>query len=317
MDNEKTFTLEFDINALEDGHPAQILHLENVALEKFLDELDAAIESNDVDNFIKKFPRLNSIYGHYGKKEMLFMPTLSRYGVTGPSKVMWGVDDEIKKNLHGLQKKISPDNFYSLKEKIIELIKNLREMIFKEENIFIPLSMKVFTQADWLSIYRDAAEFGYAFIDDAPKWASGENFIIQNLNDTEGKVEGGQIKFDTGELNFAQLKGILKLLPVDITFIDKDDNVKFFVNEGGVFNRPKLTLGNPIFDCHPPQVLPVIHKMLDDFKAKKRNSMEVFRPIKGKPVGVTYHAVYDDAGEYIGAVEFVQDFSKAVDKFKD
>lgn len=313
---EKAFTLEVDINALEDGHPAQILHLENVALEKFLDELDAAVSDNNVDEFIKKFPRLNALFIHYDKKEMLFMPTLSRYGVTGPSKVMWGIDDEIKRNLHGLLKKISLETFDTFKEKITALLKSIREMIFKEENIFIPLSMKVFTREDWLLVYRDAAQFGYAFIDDAPKWASGEVFVNHNKNDAEGTVDGGAVNFDTGELNFAQMKGILKLLPVDITFIDKDDNVKFFVNEGGVFNRPKLSLGNPIYDCHPPQVLPVIHKMLDDFKAKKRDCMEVFKQIQGKPVGVTYRAVYDDAGEYIGAVEFVQDFSNALNKFK-
>ena len=143
-------------------------------------------------------------------------------------------------------KKLSAENFDTLKEKIVALLKSIREMIFKEESIFIPLSMRVFTNEDWRLIYRDAAEFDCAFIDEAPKWASGEIFLNQNKNDAEGTVYCGAVNFETGELNFAQLKGILKLLPV----------------------------------------------------------------------GVTYHAVYDDTGEYIGAVEFVQDFSKAVDKFE-
>ena len=104
---EKAFTLEVDINALEYGHPAQSLHLENVALEKFLDELNSAVSDNNVDVFIKNFPRLNALYSHYDKKEMLFMPTLSRYGVTGRSKVMWSVDDDIKKSARFDEKIVS------------------------------------------------------------------------------------------------------------------------------------------------------------------------------------------------------------------
>ena len=312
-DKDKKFTADFDF--LDAGHPAQILHSENVALGNFLDELTESVTQNDAETFTKKFPRLNAIYSHYGKKEMLFMPTLYNHGVTGPSQVMWAVDDDIKRAMRGLMKSVTIENFDSLKEKITALIQNIREMIFKEENIFIPLSLKFFTQDDWTAIYRDSAEIGYAFINDAPKWEIGEKFINESAREIKNS-EDGKINFDTGELTFAQLKGILKLLPVDITFIDADDNVKFFVNEGGIFARPKLAIGNKIFNCHPPEVLPMIHKLLADFKAKKRDCMEIFRPIKGKPVGVTYRAVYDENGEYIGAVEFVQDFSAALKKFK-
>lgn len=91
--------------------------------------------------------------------------------------------------------------------------------------------------------------------------------------------------------------------------------IRFFVNEGKIFDRTLIALGNEIFACHPPQVQPVIKKRLKDFKAKKRDRMEVWRPIKGKPVSVKYFAVYDAAGEYIGALEIVQEHSAALQKF--
>ena len=100
-----------------------------------------------------------------------------------------------------------------------------------------------------------------------------------------------------------------------MTFIDADDTIKFFVNNGGVFARPKSALGQKVFEYHPPEILPMVRAMLADFKAKKRDRVEIFRRIKGKPTSVVYLAVYGDGGEYLGAVEFVQDFSDTLKKF--
>lgn len=125
----------------------------------------------------------------------------------------------------------------------------------------------------------------------------------------------GRVKLPTGELTVRQLQGILKLLDVDITFIDKDDILRYFLNEGRIFSRPLTALGREVYSCHPPEVIPVVRQMLLDFKAKKRDHMEVWRRIMGRPVGVRYLAVYDEAGEYMGTVEFVQDYQKALDHF--
>ena len=185
-------------------------------------------------------------------------------------------------------------------------------MIFKEERIFLPLSLKFFSQDDWLAVYRDSPEFGFAFISDDPKWTCGEEFLQSCA--TDETISAGTIKFSTGELSFAELKGILSLLPIDITFIDADDTIKFFVNNDGIFARPKSALSQKVFDYHPPEILPMVRAMLADFKAKKRNRVEVFRNIKGKPCGVVYQAVYN-GDEYIGTVEFVREFADVLKKF--
>ena len=127
-------------------------------------------------------------------------------------------------------------------------------------------------------------------------------------------ISDEKISFDTGALTFAQLKGIFKLLPIDITFIDADDTITFFVNNGGIFARPKSALGQKVFEYHPLEILPMVREMLSDFKTKKRDRAEFFRNIKGKPTSVVYQAVYDGE-DYLGAVEFVQDFSDALKKF--
>ena len=314
--------IDEEVIEVADGHPVQILQLENEAFNKLIDELNNKIAADDVEFVVNEFKKLNAIHSHYGKKEGLFMPILYEHGVTGPSQVMWAVDDEIKAEIRGITKQLSVDNYNSLKYRITAILTRVREMIFKEEKIFIPLTMRFFTQDEWFALYRDMPEYGYALIGNVPKWSESEQWIASEKSNADLKfdeqtVSDGVIHFPTGDITLTQLQSLLKLLPMDITFIDKDDIVRFFINEGKIFARPKSSLGLSVFTCHPPQLLPMIKQMLTDFKSKKRSRMEVWRQIKGKPVGVKYLAVYDSTGEYIGTVELVQDFSEALIHFAD
>lgn len=302
-----------NIEDVDEGHPAKTLHAENIALEKFLDELEEKLSAGKIEEFCANFPKLNAIHSHYGKKEFLFMPILAKRGFPHPSQFMWQFDDEIKKAVRTISKNLSPATYEKFQDKISETLDNLRGMAEREENIFIPMAFQLFTAQDWLDVYRDSLEMQPAFIEKIPRWQFGDSKLsaVQKTFTLDGKI-----KFPTGELDLNQLWGILKLLPVDITFIDENDIVRFFVNEGKIFDRPLLAIGNDIYACHPPQIIPVVQKMLEDFKSKKRASMEIWRPIKGKPVSVKYFAVYDADENYIGAVEFVQEHSTALQKFK-
>ena len=113
-----------------------------------------------------------------------------------------------------------------------------------------------------------------------------------------------------------QLVAIFKMLPVDITFIDKDDTVRFFTNEGQVFTRPMSALGRDVMNCHPPEIIPVVRNLLADFKAKKRSQMIVHRYIRERPIRVHYQGLYDAAGDYMGTVEFVTDHAEPLEKFR-
>ncbi len=304
-----------DWSALAEGHPAKSYHLENKALTKLLDELEGKISDGASGGLCDAFPRLNAIHGHYGKKEMLFMPLLYRHGVTGPSKALWDADDEIKKEVRTFGKSLSPDSYGELKERVIALLKNIREMIGKDEAILLPLSLRFFTEEEWYMVYRDSLAMGASFLPELPRWSKGDAWAERKGAEENMRYADGKVHFPTGELSLCQLKATLALLPLDITFIDKDDVLRFFVNEGKIFDRPLLALGNDVRDCHPSQILPVVNQLLEDFKTKKRSKMEVWSTIKGKPVGVKYLAVYDDAGEYIGTVEIVQDFTDAIEHF--
>lgn len=303
-----------EITELPAGHPLLVLHAENEALERLLDRMDRAFEHRDAAELGAGLRSLVGLYPHYGKKETLLMTVLYRYEVTGPSGVMWGVDDEIKAEIHALGRELAGGTA-GLEERLGSFLQRVRDMIYKEEKILFPLTLRFFSEQDWFMVYRDMLDMGEAFGVKAPAWAAGEAWITETKAREEKIMAEGKVRLSTGEISFKTLEAILNLLPVDITFIDKDDIQRFFSNPGRVFARPRLALGSNVRNCHPANVLPVVEQLIADFKAKRRDHMDVYRYIKGKPVGVRYLAIYDEKGEYQGIVELVQEFTAALAAF--
>lgn len=315
-------TGHFDMSMeLPAGHPISLLRLENAGLEKVLDILQGECGGDkepDAPRVIKAMQEVNALRSHYAKKEELLMAQLYKYGVTGPSQVMWNEDDEIKKELGVLTRAVmeDADNVLLYRGRIAAVASRAQGMIAKEEKILFPLCLRFYTAEEWLLIYRDFGEMGMAFVENPPKWQEGEDWAAKELAKVrEQDILAGRIQLPTGELTVKQLSAIFSLLPLDLTFIDAEEKLRFFINEGRVFPRPLAALGRDVAECHPPHIVPVVRNLVADFKAKKRTSLEVARYIIGKPILVKYMAVYDEAGEYMGTLEAVQDCSHILEKF--
>ena len=308
-------------SSLPEGHPIELMRAENAGMEEVLDILQAECAGSGAPNsyvVIQALQVLNGVRAHYAKKEELLMAQLYKYGVTGPSQVMWNEDDEIKKEIGTLTQAVTEDadNVLIYKGRIAAVTKKAREMVYKEEQILFPLCLRFFTDEEWLRIYRDFPEMGMAFVEKPAKWEDGERWTAAELAKvTEQEILAGKIQLPTGELTVKQLSAILALLPLDLTFIDAEEKLRFFINEGRVFPRPLAALGRDVAECHPPHIVPVVKNLVADFKAKKRSSLEVARYIMGKPILVKYMAVYDETGAYMGTLEAVQDCSRILEKF--
>ena len=302
--------------ALAPGHPLRVLLAENEGLLRILTEAETALQKHDAPALLAALRALNGLYPHYGKKETLLMTVLYRYEVTGPSGVMWGVDDEIKGELRALEQEL-PRGLAGQEERIAAFLQRIQDMIYKEEKILFPLTLRFFNETDWYMVYRDMPDMGLAFGAEAPAWPEGDAWIAAEEAKDRAVIAEGKVHLPTGTMSFAELAAILALLPIDITFIDKDDKQRFFSNPGQVFARPRLALNSDVRNCHPANVLPVVEQLIADFKAGQRDHMDVYRYIKGKPVGVRYLALRDEAGAYLGTVELVQDFTDALQAFEE
>ena len=116
-------------------------------------------------------------------------------------------------------------------------------------------------------------------------------------------------------MNLEQLTALLNTIPMEITFVDANDINRFF-NEGPkAFKRPGMAIDREVFSCHPPKVEPMVRAIIDDFRNNRRDIVPVWMEKGGKTMRVTYMAVRNKNGEYLGTAEFVQDMDFAKEYF--
>ena len=190
------------------------------------------------------------------------------------------------------------------------LLEEVDGMIFKEENILFPTSKEKLHTDDWVEILKESDEVGYVFIE-KPKETEA---LMKELKDAlieEPVFQDNQVYFPTGSLQLKELMSLLNTMPVDFTFVDKEDRFRYFSdNKDRIFIRTKSVIGRKVQNCHPPQSLDVVEKILKDFKEGKKNSVEFWINFKGKFVYIRYFAVRDKDGNYLGTLEVTQDITE-------
>lgn len=295
------------------GHPANTLIRENRAIERILEKqikpfLEGKNETQDLLALKEGLDNLSRIDLHYSKKENLFFPYMEQYGITAPPKVMWGVDDEIRDMLKVAQRviieKTEDVSREEAKDKINALVEKIQEMIFKEENILLPMLLETLTQDEWKKIAEESGEIGF-LVEKVPVWNPVAEYQAEIK---EEKKEAGVITLPTGVLRPEELIQLLNTLPFDITFVDKDDVVKYFSQSSErVFPRTKAVIGRNVSNCHPPASVHIVEQIVADFKSGKKDHEDFWIKMGDKYILIRYYAVRSEAGEYLGVLEVTQD----------
>lgn len=291
------------------GHPANVLILENRELEKIIgNQIKPYLEKNSdesLESILKGLDELSVIDIHYSKKENLLFPYMEKYGITAPPKVMWGVDDEIRDDLKMLKSDLSYGVFNEEHKKSLEdLINRINEMIFKEESIMIPMLLDTLTQDEWKTVANDSKEIGN-IIDYVPVWKPDKEAKDEYKEDVK---EPGAIILPTGVFNKEELTYMLNTLPIDITFVGSDDNVRYFSQSSErVFPRTKSIIGRNVSNCHPPASVHIVEGIVEDFKAGKKEHEDFWIKMGDKYVYIRYFAVRNQEGKFLGVVEVTQD----------
>jgi uncharacterized protein len=306
------------------GHPVDTFKKENRELEKVvagledlfsrIDELYASIGDIAYLNRVRGlFNSLMDVDKHYRRKENLLFPFLERYEITGPPKVMWGKHDEtrgfLRNALNALDMPGEPD--VSLMKSKIEIhlqpaAKAITDMIMKEEEILLPMTLDKLTDADWYEIYRQTGEIGYCLYDPKSEWKPEGIALADNH-----AAESGRITLPSGNIRVEELLAILNTLPVDLTFVDREDKVKYFTQgKERIFDRNRAILGRDVRLCHPPSSVHVVEQILSDFKSGKADSAPFWINMQGRFIHIDYFALRDENGDYLGTLEVSQDLTE-------
>ena len=300
------------------GHPLHTLTEENRALERILMELKGFLQRLSSENSAagreglraeirSTAERLSAVDKHYLRKENQLFPLLESRGVSGPSKVMWAIHDDIRAMLGEFRTLLSSGEDKELASLGARLAEIMSDMIYKEEKILLPMSLETLTEEDWIRVRKGEEEIGYAWVIPGTEWKPG--FPGPNVSPpTEERVQFGGIPLDTGELAADQINLLLKNLPVDVTFVDETDTVRYYsAGAERIFPRSAAVIGRKVQNCHPPDSVHVVNRILDAFRTGDRHVAEFWIELRGRFIHIRYFALRDGKGEYRGCLEVSQD----------
>ncbi len=292
------------------GHPICTFVLENKELEKVIAQCRAAIGTGKIEDEL--FERLRQVSVHYAKKGDLLYPHLNvKYKISGPSAVMWTVDDEIRDELASLAKQRTNDSVWA--ERLQAVLVRMEEMIYKEQNILFPNCALNFTEEEWMQIYRDSKDYVECLGVENEVWDQAEAYLKEGQQTAASKDE---IVMAGGHMTIEQFEAMLNTIPLELTFVDAD-NINRYFNEGPkVFKRPGMAIDREVFSCHPPKIEQMVRKIIEDFRNGTRDQVPVWMNKNGRAMLVTYMAVRDRNQQYIGTVEVVQDMEFAREHFE-
>ncbi|MEW6180305.1 MAG: DUF438 domain-containing protein [Chloroflexota bacterium] len=258
---------------------------------------------------------LMDVEKHYRRKENLLFPYFEKNNLHGPPTVMWGKHDEARRLLKGALEGLQQVSTFTAAEAqaynlfaVAPAVEAIDEMIYKEEKILFPTALDLLTEQDWYEIYLQSDEYGYCLYAPQFEWTP-EGGIHKEIR--KPLAQDGRIQMPTGSFRLEELIQVFKTLPFDITFVDKDDTVRYFSpGKARIFSRSRAILGRKVQYCHPPKSVHIVNRIVRDFKEGKHDRARFWINLHGRLVYIVYYAVRSDEGEYLGTLEVTQDLSE-------
>jgi len=336
LDQEKT--------AAPRGHPIHILMEEHKIMLRFGEELkctaDVLVDARDLTPNGQKMKDLQNAAGrfketnsHYVREENVLFPYLEKHGVTEPPAVMWMDHNKIREMERHLYDLVDPqktaftdDSVRQIREACAALAEMLSKHFYKENNILFKMALKVIPQDEWPEVKRQFDELGYCPFTPAEALTPaagvpgpgrpGSVFEAQKETVRTGRASAGieaetALQFDTGSLPAEAIQPLLNTLPIDVTFVDAEDAVRYFNEpEHRIFPRTKAVIGRKVQQCHPQSSVHVVNKLVEEFKAGRRDVAEFWINQGGRVIYIRYFAVRNEKKQYLGCLEVAQDVTE-------
>ncbi len=302
---------------IPEGHPVDVLINENRELRKVVSEIEnlvsaisygsGSVKDTEIYRLIGLFNSLWDVDKHYQRKEYLIFPYLEKQGITGPPKVMWGKHDEIRELIKGgiellRSGEITREEMVAAAEIVLlPAARGVKDMTTKEEEILLPMALDTLTEADWYAVQKQSLEIGYCLYDPKETWKPG---WVQEDTLHEMNKNADSVQLPSGGFTVEELLAVLNRLPIDMTFVDRNDKVKYFSQgEERIFQRNRAILNRDVRHCHPPASAHIVDKIIEDFKSGKATRAPFWINMGGKMIHIEYFALRNEKGEYLGTLE--------------
>lgn len=297
-----------------EGHFLHYLMLENREAEKILTEiksLNKQIFKGENDDRPALTSRLKDLMTrlwdyelHYIKKENILFPHIEKaFPKYRCLQIMWSFHDDYRRALKIISLNLNdkyPD-YDLLNREIGKLFFVILPLIFREEQVVFPVALEKIPESSWEEMMQQGYDQGWCYIE--PPQRSSKKSDLQ--------VEG-RINLGSGLLSAEQAQLIFNTLPVDLTFIDENDEVKYFSeSKERIFPRSRAIIGRKVQNCHPPQSVDIVNEIIAAFRNGEKDHADFWIKMKGRFIYIRYFAMRNERGEYCGTLEVSQDITEA------
>ncbi|MCF8365519.1 MAG: PAS domain-containing protein [Bacteroidales bacterium] len=298
---------------------------ENREMEKRMEEIKSYVKSINHKNIREdqlgelkhdmatRIQQLMEFDKHYIRKENILFPFLEKHWTDYRClQVMWSLHDDARKSIRELIKILQmqemPLNRFN--RLMGELFFSVYPVIYREEKILFPIAAIEVPAYSWDEMHRQSAEIGYAFVDSPLVEPAGKVIAWNFRNEEIHSSAPGMVDLETGKLEAQQIIRLFNHLPVDITFVDENDEVRYFSNsKNRHFPRSKAIIGRKVQNCHPPESIHIVNRIIAAFRAGEKVEASFWIQMKSKFILIQYFAVRDKENNYKGTVEVSQDIT--------
>ncbi len=327
-------------NEYPENHPLWAYLEEINAVEKVALEADELLKQ---DKFIKNpwlgvFDSLAEWRIHLSRKQNQLYPMLENHGFDRPTRIMWTFDDGVRDAISASYALLREDKYEEFLASVPETLAKLRDLNSKELEVLLPTSFKLLSDEEFVRMSKNDHEIGYAIInapglyvvpginDSAASLngnAASQNSAVSNefLNDLAGllskyvgPVGGAAVSKDavldvaTGKLTLEQINLLFRHLPVDLSYVDENELVKFYSDTPHrIFPRSANVIGREVKNCHPAKSVHVVEEIVEKFRSGEQSQAEFWINKPGLFIYVIYTAVRDENGKFRGVLEMMQD----------
>jgi len=302
------------------GHPVHTFMEENEVFTNVVGDLYLLLQQLQIDGTLEKLSqlkqplqealdKLSRVEIHYQRKENQLFPYLEKHGITGPTQVMWGIHDDIRAQLKQTREAFGSQDLVAFLEKGKVCTQAIVDMVYKENRILFPLSLESLDESEWIDIRKGESDIGYAFAEPVVDWPKATT-DLEAIDADKTEKDADQLDLDTGRMTADQVNLMLKHLPVDVTFVDENDQVRYFsAGKERIFPRSPGIIGRNVQNCHPPRSLHVVNQIVGEFKAGTKDEAAFWIQVQGRLIYIRYFAVRDDEGTFRGTLEVSQDIT--------
>lgn len=326
-------------NEYPENHPLWVYLEEINAVEKVALEADELLKQ---EKFIKNpwlgiFDSLAQWRTHLSRKQNQLYPMLEDHGFDRPTRIMWTFDDGVRDAISASYALLREDKFEEFLASVPETLEKLRDLNSKELEVLLPTSYKLLSDEEFVRMSKNDHEIGYAIIDPPGLYVvpgindsaaqlnannSGQNGVSNEfLNDLAGllskyvgPVGGAAVNKDdvldvaTGKLTLEQINLLFRHLPVDLSYVDENELVKFYSDTPHrIFPRSANVIGREVKNCHPAKSVHIVEEIVEKFRSGEQSQAEFWINKPGLFIYVIYTAVRDENGKFRGVLEMMQD----------